>query len=160
MCRTVFWTLWKRERAGWFGRMALKHVNYHMWNELPVQVRCMIQGARGWCTGMTQRDGMGMEVGGGFRMVNTGIPMADSSQCMAKPIQYCKVKKKKLLRKLPQGWLVWIRASFREGIVWQLRRLGRTVQWQRWEQEQNTDEGRVQAALKPELQMGHALGSL
>ena len=30
----------------------------------------MIQGARGWCTGMTQRDGMGREVGGGFRMEN------------------------------------------------------------------------------------------
>jgi len=25
----------------------------------------MIQDARGWCTGMTQRDGMGMEMGGG-----------------------------------------------------------------------------------------------
>ena len=25
----------------------------------------MIQGARGWCTEMTQRDGMGREVGGG-----------------------------------------------------------------------------------------------
>ena len=24
----------------------------------------MIQDARGWCTGMTQRDGMGREVGG------------------------------------------------------------------------------------------------
>ena len=34
-------------------------------------------------------------MGGGFRMGNTGIPMADSSQCMAKPIKYCKVKKKK-----------------------------------------------------------------
>ena len=34
--------------GGRFGRMALKHVYYHMWNELPVQVRCMIQGARGW----------------------------------------------------------------------------------------------------------------
>ena len=33
-------------------------------NELPVQVRCMRQGAQGWCTGMTQRDGMGREVGG------------------------------------------------------------------------------------------------
>ena len=32
--------------------------------------------------------------GGGFRMGNTRVPMADSSQCMAKPIQYCKVKKK------------------------------------------------------------------
>ena len=30
--------------------------------------------------------------GGGFRMGNTCTPMADSSQCMAKPIQYCKVK--------------------------------------------------------------------
>ena len=26
MYRTIFWTLWERERAGWFGRMALKHV--------------------------------------------------------------------------------------------------------------------------------------
>ena len=24
MYRTVFWTLWERERVGWFGRMALK----------------------------------------------------------------------------------------------------------------------------------------
>ena len=40
--------------------------------------------ARGWCTGMTQRDGMGRGVGGGFRMGNTCKPMADSCQCMAK----------------------------------------------------------------------------
>ena len=26
MYRTVFWALWERERVGWFGRMALKHV--------------------------------------------------------------------------------------------------------------------------------------
>ena len=41
----------------------------------------MRQGAQGLCTGMTLRDGMGKEVGGGFRM---GGPMADSCQCMAK----------------------------------------------------------------------------
>ena len=41
-------------------------------------------GAQGWCTGMTQRDGMGREVGGGFRMGNTCKSMADSYQCMAK----------------------------------------------------------------------------
>ena len=29
--------------------------------------------------------------GGGFRMGNTCIPLADSCQCMAKPIQYYKV---------------------------------------------------------------------
>ena len=30
MYRTVFWTLWERVRVEWFGRMALKHVYYHM----------------------------------------------------------------------------------------------------------------------------------
>ena len=53
----------------------------------------MIQDARGWCTGMTQRDGMGSEVGRGFRMRNASTPVMDSCQCMAKPIQYCKVNK-------------------------------------------------------------------
>ena len=33
--------------------------------------------ALGWCTGMTQRDGMGRKVGGGFRIGNTCIPVAD-----------------------------------------------------------------------------------
>ena len=37
-----------------------------------------IQDAWGRCTGMTQRDGMGREVGGGFRMGNTCMPMVDS----------------------------------------------------------------------------------
>ena len=31
-----------------------------------------------WCTGTTQRDGMGREEGGGFRMGNTCIPVVDS----------------------------------------------------------------------------------
>ena len=42
------------------------------------QAGCMIQDARGWCTGMTQRDGIGREMGGGFRMGNTGTPVVDS----------------------------------------------------------------------------------
>ena len=46
--------------------------------ESPVQVRCMILDAWGWCTGTTQRDGMGREEGGGVRMGNTCIPVADS----------------------------------------------------------------------------------
>ena len=89
MYRTVFWTLW--ERVGWFGRMALKHVYYHIWNESPVQVWCRIQNAWGWCTGMTQRVGTEREVGGGFRMGNTCTPVVDSCWCITKPIQYCKV---------------------------------------------------------------------
>ena len=39
--------------------------------------------AWGWCTGKTQRDGMGREAGGGIRMGNTCKSMADSCQCMA-----------------------------------------------------------------------------
>ena len=36
---------------------------------------------------------MGREEGGGFRMGNTCIPVTDSFRYLAKPIQYCKVKK-------------------------------------------------------------------
>ena len=45
--------------------MALKHVYYHVRNESPVYVRCRIQDAWGWFTGMIQRGDMGWEVGGG-----------------------------------------------------------------------------------------------
>ena len=38
----------------------------------------MILDAWGLCTGMTQRDGIGREEAGGFRMGNTGIPVMDS----------------------------------------------------------------------------------
>ena len=54
---------------------------------------CTILDAWGWCIGTTQRDGMGREEGGGFRMGNTCIPVVDSFWYTAKPIQYCKVKK-------------------------------------------------------------------
>ena len=43
----------------------------------------MILDAWGWCTEMTQRDGMGREEGGGFRTGNTYIPVVDSC-CVAK----------------------------------------------------------------------------
>ena len=42
---------------------------------------------------MTKRDDMGKVVGGGFRVANSCIPVVDSCQYMAKPIQYCKAKK-------------------------------------------------------------------
>ena len=56
--------------------------------------------ARGWCTGMTQRDGMGRDVGGGFRMGNTCKSVADSCQCVnvQKPLQYCKVISLQLIK--------------------------------------------------------------
>ena len=63
--------------GGCFGRMALKHV-YHIRNESPVKVRCKIQEAWGWCSEMTQRDGMRREEGVGVRMGNTCTPVADA----------------------------------------------------------------------------------
>ena len=51
---------------------------------LKMETTFMRQGAQGWCTGMTLRDGIGREVGGKFRMGNTGTPMADSCQYMTK----------------------------------------------------------------------------
>ena len=72
--------------------MALKHVYYQVRNEFPVYVGYRIQDAWGWCTGMIQRDDMGWEVGERFRIGNSCTPMADSCQCMAKPIRYCKAK--------------------------------------------------------------------
>ena len=36
---------------------------------------------------------MGREEGGGFRMGNTCMPVADSFRYMAEPIKYCKVFK-------------------------------------------------------------------
>jgi len=51
----------------------------------------MRQGAQGQCPGMTQKDGMRREVGEEFRMGDTCTPMADSCECMAEPLQYCKV---------------------------------------------------------------------
>ena len=43
----------------------------------------MRQGAQGWCTGMTLRDGIGNEVGEGFKMGNTCTPMVDSCAAAA-----------------------------------------------------------------------------
>ena len=47
----------------------------------------------GWPRGMV----WGGRWEGGFRMGNTCTPVADACWCMAKPIQYCKVEKKKTL---------------------------------------------------------------
>ena len=54
--------------------------------------------AQGWCTGKTQWDGMGREVEGGIGMGNTCKSMADSCQCMEKPLQYCKVISLQLIK--------------------------------------------------------------
>ena len=74
--------------------------------------------ARTWCTGNTQRDRVEREVGGGIGMGNTCISMADSCQCMTKPLQYCKVislqlikkkEKKKILMNFSLGFKSYLR---------------------------------------------------
>ena len=56
------------------------------------KIRCpYVRGFIFGLTGMTQRDGMGREEGGGFRIGNAGIPVADSFRYLAKLIQLCNV---------------------------------------------------------------------
>ena len=74
----------EKVRVGWFERIALKYVYYHTWNRSSVQDQCMRQGAQGWRTGMTLRDGIRREVRGRLWMGDTCPPMADSCECMAK----------------------------------------------------------------------------
>ena len=59
--------------------LKISHVKFNT-----VQVRYMKQGTQSWCSGTTQRDGMGKKVGGGFGMGDTCTPVADSCPCMAK----------------------------------------------------------------------------
>ena len=51
----------------------------------------MRQGAQGWCTGMTLRDGMGREVGSGSGWGQHVHPWLIHVNVMQKPLQYCKV---------------------------------------------------------------------
>ena len=51
-----------------------------------------------WCTGKTQRDRVEREVGRGIGMGNTWKSMADSCQCMTKPLQYYKVISLQLIK--------------------------------------------------------------
>ena len=53
------------------------------------------------CSGLVHWDDPeGWEVGGGFRMGNTCTPVVDSCQCMAKPLQFCKVISLQKINKL------------------------------------------------------------
>ena len=78
-------------RMDWLDLLAVQGTLKSLLQHHSSKASCMILDAWGWCTGTTQRDGTGRMEGGGFRMGNTCIPVADSCWCMAKPIQYCKV---------------------------------------------------------------------
>ena len=61
--------MWEKVRVGQYERITLKHVYYHMQYRWPVQVQCMKQDIQSWCSGTTQRDGVGREVRRGFRIM-------------------------------------------------------------------------------------------
>ena len=50
----------------------------------------------------------GREVGVGFKVMNICTPVADSCQCIAKPIRYCKVKKKKKRQREKHSRRLWV----------------------------------------------------
>ena len=62
--------------------------------------------ARGWCTGMTQRDGIGREVGGGSGWGTHVNPWLIHVNVWQKPLQYCKVISLQLI-KIIGGWEQW-----------------------------------------------------
>ena len=69
MYRTDFWTLWEKVRVGCSENsietsllLRVKQITSPGWMHET--------SARGWCTGKTQRDGMGRETGGGIGMGN------------------------------------------------------------------------------------------
>ena len=75
----------------WENGIEICIISYMKWVASPGSMHDI--GCLGWCTGTTQRVGMGREERGGFMIGNTCIPVADSFWYMAKPIQYCNVKK-------------------------------------------------------------------
>ena len=76
---------------GWFERIALKHVYYHMWNRSPVQVQYMRQvlraGTLGWSWGM----GWGGRWEGGSGWGTHVHPWPTHVNVWQKPPQYYKV---------------------------------------------------------------------
>ena len=54
--------------------------------------------AQGWCTGKTQRDGMGREAGGGIGMGNTCNPWLIHVNVWQKLLQYCNVISLQLIK--------------------------------------------------------------
>ena len=83
MYRTDFGTLGEGE-GGMFQENSIKTCILSMVKQITSPGWMHETSAQGWCTGKTQRDGMGREVGGGIRMGNTCKSMADSCQCMVK----------------------------------------------------------------------------
>ena len=84
MYRTDFWTLGEKAGVGCFKRTACI---LSIVKQITSPGGMHETSARAWCIGMTQRDRVEQEVGGGIGMGNTCNSMAESCQCMTKPTE-------------------------------------------------------------------------
>ena len=84
MYRTDFWTSVGEGKGGMFQENSIKRCIISRVKQITSPGWMHETIVQGWCTGKTQRDGMGREAGGGIGMGNTCKSMADSCQCMAK----------------------------------------------------------------------------
>ena len=107
--------------VGCFERTASKHVYYLGWNRSPSPGWMHETSARTWCTVKTQRNQVEREVGVGIGMVNTCNSMADSCQCMTKPLQYCKVISLHLIKineiKTPIWWKINENLEYQQSVL-------------------------------------------
>ena len=83
MYRTEFWTLGEGE-GGMFRENIIATCILSRVKEITSPGGMHETSAWAWCTGMTQRNRVEREVGGGVGMGNTCKSMADSCQCMTK----------------------------------------------------------------------------
>ena len=95
MYRTDFWTLWEKARVG-CSENSIETSILSRVKQITSPGWMHETSARGWCTGMTLRDGMGREAGSGWRThVNPWLIHVNVWQ---KPLQYCKVISLQLIK--------------------------------------------------------------
>ena len=85
MYRTDFWTLGEGE-GGMFQENSMETCLLSRVKQITSPDGMHERSAQAWCAGKTQRDRVEKEVRGEIRMGNTCKSMADSCQCMTKPI--------------------------------------------------------------------------
>ena len=95
MYKSEFWTLWEQAGVGCFERTTCI---LSIVKQITSPGGMHETGARAWCTGKTQRNRVEREVEGGIGMGNTCNSMADSCQCMTKPMKCCEVISLQLIK--------------------------------------------------------------
>ena len=95
MYRTDFWTLWEKARVGCFERTAgiLSIVK-----QITSPGGMHETGARAWCTGKTQRDGVGREREGGSGWGMQVTPWLIHVSVSHNPLQCCEVISLQLMK--------------------------------------------------------------